>query len=144
WSPTGAVLANTWGSEAAAIDAAASVSGTYQVLVASGDSGYDGFGTYQLTMAHTPGPITVSDGDQGGPLINGGLHTGEILRGDLDVWTFTANAGDRIALHIGETTDTTGDFTPWIRLWSPTGAVLANTWGSAAAAIDAAAPATGT
>ncbi len=42
---------------------------------------------------------------EGGPLTNGGMHTGEIVKGDLDVWTFTATAGDRIAVHIGEITD---------------------------------------
>ena len=84
---------------------AAPVTGTYLVLVASFDSGFDGTGTYRLTMTHTPGPITVSPGDEGGPLTNGATHTGEIVKGDLDVWTFTANAGDRIGMHIGEITD---------------------------------------
>ncbi len=51
------------------------------------------------------------------------MHTGEILQGDLDVWTFTATAGERIAVHIGEITDT-DDFRPWIRLWAPNGATL--------------------
>ena len=54
---------------------------------------------------------------------NGGIHTGEILRGDLDVWTFTATAGERIAVHIGQITET-DDFRPWIRLWAPNGATL--------------------
>ena len=113
----------------------APATGTYTVLVASFDSGFDGTGTYRLTMTHTPGPITVSPGDQGGPLTNGAMHTGEILRGDLDVWTFTATAGDRIAVHIGEITDT-DDFRPWIRLWAPNGAILGSPSGTDAAVID--------
>ena len=55
------------------------------------------------------------------PYVNGRPHLGhalEIVQGDVDVWTFTATAGERIAVHIGEMTDTDG-FTPWIRLWSP-------------------------
>ena len=72
-APDGAVLANTSGLEAAAADSVlASITGTYVVIVASFDSGFDGTGTYRLTMAKTPGPITVSAGDQGGPLTNGG------------------------------------------------------------------------
>ena len=47
-------------------------------FIASADVGHDGTGTYRLTMAHTPGPITVSPGDEGGPLTNGAMHTGEI------------------------------------------------------------------
>src|SRR5438094_8987950 len=72
------------------------------------------------------------------------MHTGEILKGDVDVWTFTATAGDRIAVHIGEIVDA-GDFSPWIRLWSPTGTSLGDTWNVGAAVIDdVVAPVTGT
>jgi hypothetical protein len=123
WSPTGAELGSEAFDDAAAIFAnlTAPTTGTYLVVVASFDfPTFDGEGTYRLTMVHTPGPITVSAGDQGGPLTNGGMHTGEILQGDVDAWTFTANAGDRISVHIGQITDT-DDFQPWIRLWSPTG-----------------------
>jgi hypothetical protein len=73
------------------------------------------------------------------------MHTGTMELGDVDAWTFTANAGDRIALHIGEVTDTNGNFGPWIRLWSPTGATLGDDWGQAATVIDdVVAPVTGT
>ena len=61
-------------------DVVAPTTGTYLVLVASFDSGVDGTGTYRLTMAHTPGPITVTVGDDGGPLTSGVTHTGEITR----------------------------------------------------------------
>jgi deoxycytidine triphosphate deaminase len=142
WAPNGAVVGNASGTDAAALDVAAPVTGTYLVLVASFDAGFDGSGTYRLTMTHTPGPITVSTGDEGGPLTNGAIHTGEILQGDVDVWTFTANAGDRIGVHVGEITDT-DDFRPWIRIWAPNGAVVGDTSGVAAAALDVAAPVTG-
>jgi uncharacterized protein YfaP (DUF2135 family) len=143
WAPNGATLGNSSGTDAAAIEAVAPTSGTYFVLVATFDSGLDGTGTYRLTMTHTPGPIVVSKGDQGGPLANGALHSGEIVKGDLDVWTFTANAGDRIAVHVGEIVDN-DDFQPWIRLWAPNGATLGDTSGTNAAAIESAAPITGT
>ena len=57
------------------------------------------------------------------------------MQGDLDVWTFTASAGDRIAVHIGEITQT-DDFQPWIRLWSPTGGSLGSQSGADAARIE--------
>jgi hypothetical protein len=121
------------------------VTGTYLILVASADDGVDGEGTYRLTMARTgPEPITVSAGDQGGPLTNGGLHIGEILQGDVDAWTFTANAGDLISVHIGQIAET-DDFQPWIRLWSPTGTSLDSRTDVNAAVIDnIVAPTTGT
>jgi deoxycytidine triphosphate deaminase len=145
WAPNGAQIGELSGVDAAAIDGAvAPVTGTYLVLVASFDAGFDGEGTYRMTMTHTPGPITVTAGDQGGPLDNGALHTGEIVQGDLDVWTFTANAGERIAVHIGQLTDT-DDFRPWIRLWAPNGLQIGELSGVDAAAIDGAvAPITGT
>ena len=145
WSPTGSSLGDASNLDATVIDdIVAPATGTYLVLVGSFDSGVDGTGTYQLTMTHTPGPITVSPGDEGGPLANGAMHTGAISTGDLDVWTFTATAGERIAVHIGETTDT-DDFRPWIRLWSPTGGSLGDAAGTDATVIDdVVAPATGT
>jgi hypothetical protein len=145
WAPNGAILGSTSGTDAAAIDGVvAPVAGTYRVLVATFDSGLDGTGTYRLMLAKTGAPVTVSEGDQGGPLTNGAMHVGEILQGDVDVWTFTAAAGERIGIHVGETTQT-DDFRPWIRLWAPNGAVLGSTSNVAAAAIDGVvAPVSGT
>jgi hypothetical protein len=145
WSPTGATLGDIAGPDAQVIDdVVAPVTGTYLVLVASLDSGFDGTGTYRLTMTHTPGPITVSAGDEGGPLTNGAIHTGEIVQGDADVWTITVLAGELITVNVTETAET-DDFRPWIRLWAPTGATLGDTSGiSAAQILNAVAPVTGT
>ena len=145
WTQNGATLGDVSGVSATVLDdVVAPITGTYFVMVATFDSGFDGEGTYRLTMTHTPGPITVSPGDQGGPLANGALTQGEITQGDVDIWTFSANAGDRIAVHIGEITDT-ADFRPWIRLWAPNGATLGDVAGVAATVIDdAIAPVTGT
>ena len=143
WGPNGQSLGNTWNVGAASIEAVAPTSGSYLVVVASADPGVDGTGTYRLTTTRTPGPITVSPGDQGGALGNGSLASGEILEGDVDVWTITATAGDRIGVHVGEVTDT-GDFQPWIRLWGPNGQSLGNTWNVSAASIEAVAPTSGT
>ncbi len=145
WSPAGASLGDTSGLAAAVIDdVVAPVTGTYLLLVGTFDPEFDGTGTYQLTMTHTPGPITVSPGDEGGPLTSGVTHTGAITRGDVDVWTFTATAGEPIALQLRETSET-DDFRPWMRLWSPTGASLGDTSGLTGADINvAAAPVAGT
>ena len=89
--------------------------------------------------------ITATDDTGGGTLTNGRLHSGSIDGpGEVDTWTFTANAGDRIAVHIGEIVDN-NDFRPWIRLQAPGGAALGSSSGLAAAEIgDVVAPATGT
>jgi hypothetical protein len=145
WAPNGATLGSASGTDAAQIgDVVAPVTGTYLVLVSSFDSGFDGTGTYRLSMSHTPGPITVSSGDQGGPLSSGVAQTGEIVQGDLDVFTISVVAGQHISVQISETAET-DDFRPWIRLWTPTGGTLGSASGLTGAQIaSVVAPATGT
>ena len=108
------------------------------------DTGIDGTGNYVLTLAHTPGaaPI-VSPGDEGGALVNGANHAGAITIGDLDQWTFTAAAGDAITASIGKTGGT-AEFTPWIRVRSPSGAVLGQDFGALAAQVTVTATTAGT
>ncbi|MBV6520406.1 MAG: hypothetical protein MNPFHGCM_00513 [Gemmatimonadaceae bacterium] len=141
--PNGSVVGNQWNAAAAQIAVNAASTGTYTVLVSTADAGNDGTGTYNLTLAMNPGPITISPGDQGGAMTNGANHTGSIFVGDTDAWTFTANQGDYIGLAVGEVTGSAG-FTPWIRLVSPNGTVIGNQWNAAAAQIATNAPLTGT
>src|SRR5437870_1467293 len=109
-------------------------------------------GVYNLTVdgTGTPGnrstPLTLTvSGTAPRSLINGQTYSGTISApGELHTWTFTAAAGDYIALSIGEVAPASVDFTPWIRLVSPTGTILANSFGVSAAQTAATAPATGT
>src|SRR5690606_3800110 len=99
WAPTGQSVGETWDVTAAALNnIVAPVTGTYLVLVASADAGRDGTGTYRLTVVHTPGPVVVPAGDQGGALTLGAAHAGAIAQGDVDVWTITFVAGQRITV----------------------------------------------
>src|SRR2546423_732704 len=78
-------------------------------------------------------------------MTDGATNAGSIYQGDFDTWTFTATQGDYIALSVGTETQTTAHFAPWIRLVSPTGALLANSsTGAAAAQVTATAPGSGT
>ena len=142
-SPTGQNLGSQAGALANQIEATATVSGTYTIVVASADAGLDGAGAYTLTLAKAPGTITISDGDEGGPAENGLNHTGTIHIGDLDAWTFQATAGDSIILGIGETGGNSA-FSPWIRLKSPTGQNLGSQSGALANQIEATATVSGT
>src|SRR2546422_542603 len=146
-SPTGVLLGNSsTGQGASGIAATAPTSGTYTVIVASYLSGYyDGTGGYLLTLAQGPGAVVVSNGDEGGPMTNGATYAGNIYQGDFDTWTFTATQGDYIALSMGAVSPISAHFAPWIRLVSPTGALLGNSsTGAAAAQIAVTAPASGT
>ncbi len=66
------------------------------------------------------------------------------MPGDLDVWTIDAVAGQHISMQVTQTSETS-DFRPWLRVYAPNGAVLANTAGVDVATLtNAVAPVTGT
>src|SRR5947199_97841 len=76
---------------------------------------------------------------------NGATNAGNIYQGDFDTWTFTATQGDYIALSVGTVTHATAHFAPWIRLVSPSGALLGNSSTQTGASnIAATAPTSGT
>ena len=78
-------------------------------------------------------------------MTNGATNAGTIYQGDFDTWTFTATMGDHIALSMSTVTQTTARFAPWIRLVSPTGVLLGNSFpGAATAQINVTAPTGGT
>ncbi|SEE75893.1 Thrombospondin type 3 repeat-containing protein [Salinimicrobium catena] len=85
---------------------------------------------------------TGNPGD-GGSLTNGANHTGEIILGELDTWSFTADQGDFIHLTMAQTS---GNLRPLIRLLSPSGELLvsAGNGGTITELLLADAPVTGT
>ena len=147
-SPTGVLLGNSSTQTGASnVAATAPTSGTYTVIIGSYLSGfYDGTGSYRLTLAQGPGAVEVSTGDQGGPMTNGATNAGSIYQGDFDTWTFTATQGDHITLTMGAVNPVSAHFAPWMRLVSPTGVLLGNSFPGAgtAAQITVTAPTTGT
>ena len=101
-------------------------SGTYTVLICDSDFGnFNGTGAYRLYFAQLPGGFVVPSGDEGGSLTNGGNYDGTIQLGDLDLWSFTANAGDRVVVR-GAALTTTNFFYPWLRIYGPAGMLVAD------------------
>lgn len=136
FSPTGVLLGSASGYAAAELTATLTNSGLFVVVISDGTAnGTAGSGDYRLNFVKLPGTFVVPAGDEGGIIVNGGNADGTITVGDLDLWTFTANAGDRIVLRVGEMTDNNGDFDPWIRLYSPSGVLLDSQSSYAAAEI---------
>jgi hypothetical protein len=131
--PNGVELDGDYGSINAEIDARAPQAGTYTVIVSNYDNFYNysqvDTGSYTLRVVKAPGVPTVSPGDEGGPITNGGNHAGVIGFGDLDPWTFEAAYNDRIIVGVGEVVVPQGqldpEFYPRIRLvgsrWRGTG-----------------------
>lgn len=141
--PTGIILGTNWHDIDAAVATAAPLTGAYTVLIASN---YGTIGRYRLTLAKAPGTFEVPQDDDGGPLINGLAHAGQIDIGDVDMWSFSASQGDAVYLRIAEAI-TAGEpdpgFYPWFRLIGPTGAILGTNWHDLDAAIAVEAPLTG-
>jgi hypothetical protein len=135
YGPNG-VLLDSFGSSAVAAEVSvrATNSGTFTVVAGDFSGGFAGSGAYRLTLAKTGEPVIVSSGDQGGPLTNGVMHTGTIDVGDLDVWTFTANAGENLTLRVGEMV-IGSPLTPALWLYGPNGALL-DSFGSSVAAAE--------
>ena len=134
YGPGGARLA-AYGSSAVAseVTVRATNSGTFTVVVSDFSSFYTGSGAYRLTLAKTGDPIVVSPGDEGGPMTNGVMYTDYLNIGDIDIWNFTASAGDSIQIRMGDITNST--LTPSLRLYGPNGALL-DTYGSSGAASE--------
>src|SRR5438445_505556 len=134
YGPNGALLNNNFSSTAAEVTVRATNSGTFLILVSDGNAGVLGSGRYRLNLVKTGDPIIISAGDEGGPMTNGVMHTGTIDVGDLDPWTFAANAGDNIIVRVGET-NSGSSLAPWVRLYGPNGVLVNDTFGSVAAEV---------
>lgn len=124
YGPDGTLLASSTAVTAAEVTFRATNSGTFLVVVENNPYYTDAAsGTYLLTLAKTGDPIVVSPGDEGGPMTNGVAHRGSLPVGDLDLWNFSASAGDAIILRIGQLSETNA-FDPWVRLYGPDGTLL--------------------
>src|SRR2546428_285125 len=147
-SPTGALLGNSSTQTGASnIAATAPTSGTYTVIIGSYVGGfYDGTGSYLLTLAKGLFNDTASTEIYALPLHDALPNAGSIYQGDFDTWTFTATQGDHITLSMGAVTPVSAHFAPWMRLVSPTGVLLGNSFPGAgtAAQITVTAPTSGT
>ena len=139
-SPTGVVLDYDWGYKGSEVSVNASETGSYSLVVRDNSSSNPG--EYTLSLAVSGGGLTISSGDEGGDILKGETKSGTIAYGDLDPWTFTANAGDYIAATVGDKNNT--DFNPYIALISPTGVVLDYDWGYKGSEVSAKATETGT
>lgn len=145
-APNGNALASGAGSGSSSLDAGTTpitltTNGVFTVHVSSYYG--NGSGAYSLSLARVPAAFEVAPTDEGGPMVNGAAHPGTNSLGDLDMWSISASAGDRIMVRVG----TTG-FRPYLLLYGPTGTQLAvgagNGSGDTDALVDATAPSTGT
>ncbi|WP_372795146.1 hypothetical protein [Pontiella sp.] len=122
YGPDGSFIKNDTNSSDAEIVHAATTGGVYRVVVENYVSG--GAGTYNLRYANSGPSFVVPAGDEGGVLTNGANHAGITELADVDMWTFSADAGDSVILRCGEVSTELGAFSPWILLYGPDGAFI--------------------
>jgi hypothetical protein len=127
YGPNGAIIDGDQSPTDPYIEFAAPSSGTFNVLVAGAG---DTVGAYKLRLA-VAGQTTVNvdpDDNQGGTIATGTTKSASINDwGDIDVYKFTANAGQRVVLSLsdlssGGTTD--GSFYPYFTAYGPNGAII--------------------
>jgi len=129
YGPNGVLVGANSGIAAGEVTIRATNSGTFLVVIGNDPYYTDAAsGTYVLALARTGSPIVVSPGDEGGVLNGAGTYSGTMPIGDLDLWEFTACLGDFIHVRADEITQT-NSFAPWVRLYGPTGALLASSYG---------------
>jgi len=132
---TSGFITSSGGRDAELTPVALTNTGTFTVQVSSYYANGSGF--YRLTLAKSPGVFEVSAGDEGGGMINGYQHAGMIDIGDLDLWSFSADAGDRVVLRMGAT-----GYNPQLRLFGPTGVLIAGAFNGGAGGRDTEIPPT--
>ena len=115
YSPSGSLVDSDYEFNVASISRLISVSGTYTLLISDGSSSEARTGGYDIQLARIPGV------NEHGALINGGIRSEALTVGDLDTFTFNVVAGESIVL---TTTRTSGDFGPYMRLYSPSGSLV--------------------
>jgi len=134
YSPDGSLVASDYSSASASLAFNAAVGGKYKIVISDGSSHAAYTGNYNLIFAQSPGNFTVPVGDQGGNLTNGGEHAGSLSVGDIDMWSFSANANSTIRLQVGEVGAT--NFSPYLLIYGPDGSLVASDYSSSAAAVS--------
>jgi Ca2+-binding RTX toxin-like protein len=139
--PNGALVTSSSGALVGDIAQSLVISGQYTVRARDDSSGEDETGTYNLYFAKAPGA------NDDGALPNGGKVSGVIDLGDLDSYTFSANAGETIYLRVADTETTefvNSPFFPSVRLLGPSGSLITSSSGALVGDIAQALVDTGT
>jgi len=145
YSPTGTQVTSDATVTSAYIEVTATTAGTYSVLARENND--DTTGDYRLHFEQLPFAGNATDpADGDGRTLASNVSVGGAIGtiGDLDLYTFTANQGDRIILSIGEGSAATATFDPYMELLSPTGAVLTSDARVSSAYIEVTAATSGT
>jgi len=124
YGPSGAAIVSHDGNPIARIRHTVKENGTYTVVIQDWQAAQTG--PYSLYFAKAPGA------NEGGPLVNGGVISEVIDRGDIDSYTFSAAVGQSVQIRVAATSDS---FTPRLDLYGPSGESIAADDGGRVATI---------
>jgi hypothetical protein len=125
YNPAGGLVSAVYGVEVANTSFAAVTTGTYTVVAYDWSTGVASTGDYDLHFTKAPGA------NEGGALVSGTPVSGAIGKGDLDSYTFTANAGDTIQLSMSDIADTA--FVPALAVYNPAGGFVSSVYAAGVA-----------
>ena len=143
YDPTGKLLANDVGYQAANAEFTAAASGKFSVVAGEWDNADTGsYALHFAKLPHTGSAVNPADGH--GKLLAPNSITAATIGtpGDFDVYSLKANAGDRILLSMGNTGGTS--YQPRMKVYDTTGKLLANDVSYTAAKYEFTAATTGT
>ncbi|MGB7770104.1 MAG: hypothetical protein WBN22_14810 [Verrucomicrobiia bacterium] len=143
FNPNAVQQALASGTITAEIAVTATNTGTFTLIV-DDLNGTVATGTYRLTMGKTGSPVVVAPGTMGGSMTNGFTYQGNLLPGQLSVWSFTANTGDSMVVGMGDANRSAGLLYPYVRIYGPNGALLDSEFGVSATESTARATNSGT
>ena len=127
YDPAGSLVSQAVGEDVAGLAFTTQKSGTFTVVVYDASTGLASTGPYNLYFTLAPGA------DKGGALIPGDVISDRIDEGELDSYTFTAQAGEGVALRVTDITG--GPLLPGFIVYDPTGAAVDNAQGEDVAGI---------
>jgi len=143
YDPSGIQLDLETSTVGAEVSFRATNSGTFLLIAGDFSGSYAGAGPYRLTLAKTGDSAALSLGDEGGPMDGSGSYDGTIPFGDLDVFYFTACAGDGLVLKMEELVGGS-TLSPSLRLYGGNGTMIDSKISTASVQISTLAPMSGT
>ncbi len=136
-APDGSKVKYDWDGTSVTIRQHLTQCGTWHIIVRDHDGTHTG--EYCLSLIMNPGPTTHESDPNGGPIAPAQTKTGSIDVGDLDAFTFSANAGDTVTIVMSEIPGTgEAGFDPQVELHAPDGNVVTTPgWGISSETIQA-------
>ena len=128
-------------SDAAILEFNAPETGTFTIVIADADRNTSN--TYALTLVNLMDSLTSSGDLDGDAIVSGQTLEGHSAASDLDVFQFSAQAGDRVIVQVTETANY-GSYTPKVEVRGPDLVTVLDTVTSDGAVLEFTVPRAGT